>query len=218
MANQSHQIRSNVYFQNSLLCLLSTFCLSACSHNTASITSPRKSTTVNPTQPSAESGPPQPLSVDDPRVSSSLGMLGSLFTIGSHYTDQLTGLLVKLEKSNQNASGNFDPDSLIVATNNNKSTVNSEVVTQSLAMGLCNFASLYSAQGKYTEALPLYERALSILEKAFGKTHVALLTVLDGYATALEKTGQPAKSAQLMARAASIRSENAKKNGIRLSN
>jgi tetratricopeptide (TPR) repeat protein len=216
MDNQSHQTCSNINFKTRLLILLSTFCLNACSHNAAPVTSLKMSNPVNTTQPGAESAPPQPLSVDDPRVSKSLGMLGSLFTMESHYTDQLTDLLVKLEKSNQNASGNFGPDSLIVATNNNKSTVNSEVVTQSLAMGLCNFASLYSAQGKYTEALPLYERALAVLEKAFGKTHVALLTVLDGYATALEKTGQPAKSAQLMARAAAIRAENARKKGIQI--
>ncbi len=217
MANQPHQTCSNIKFQNSLLFLLSTFCLSACSHNAVSVTSPTKSNAVNSTQTNAEPAPVQPLSVDDPRVSKSLGMLGSLFTAESHYTDQLTDLLVKLEKCNQNASGNFDPTGLIVATNNNKSTVNSDVVTQSLAMGLCNFASLYSAQGKYTEALPLYERALTILENAFGKTHVALLTVLDGYATALEKTGQPAKAAQLMTRAASIRAEYARKKGIQQS-
>jgi tetratricopeptide (TPR) repeat protein len=37
-----------------------------------------------------------------------------------------------------------------------------------LATDLNNLATLYQAQGKYTEAEPLYERALVIREKALG--------------------------------------------------
>lgn len=77
-------------------------------------------------------------------------------------------------------------------------------------------ANLYAGQGKYTEAEPLYQRGLSVLEQAFGPNHVALLPMLDGYQNLLEKMGQPARAAQLKARAARIRSDNAQANGLPL--
>jgi hypothetical protein len=40
-----------------------------------------------------------------------------------------------------------------------------------VAKSLNNLAGLYYAQGKYTQAEPLYKRSLAIREKAFGPDH-----------------------------------------------
>jgi tetratricopeptide (TPR) repeat protein len=40
-----------------------------------------------------------------------------------------------------------------------------------VATTLNNLAALYESMGNYTEALPLYERALSISEKVLGPEH-----------------------------------------------
>jgi tetratricopeptide (TPR) repeat protein len=40
-----------------------------------------------------------------------------------------------------------------------------------VATSLNNLASLYKSQGKYEQALPLYERSLAIWEKVLGEHH-----------------------------------------------
>ena len=47
-----------------------------------------------------------------------------------------------------------------------------------LATTLNNLALLYDAQGRYTEAEPLYKRALAIREKALGPAHPGVATRL----------------------------------------
>jgi len=48
----------------------------------------------------------------------------------------------------------------------------------SVATSLNNLAELYCFQEKYEEALPLFQRALTILEKAYGSNHRDVATVL----------------------------------------
>ena len=55
---------------------------------------------------------------------------------------------------------------------------------------LNNLAGLYQAQGKDAEAEPLYKRALAIREKALGKDHPDVATVLENLAVLYEKIGK----------------------------
>jgi tetratricopeptide (TPR) repeat protein len=48
-----------------------------------------------------------------------------------------------------------------------------------LASSLNNLGSLYKDQGKYGEALPLYQRALALTEKILGSEHINVATYLD---------------------------------------
>ena len=47
-------------------------------------------------------------------------------------------------------------------------------------------------QGRYTEAEPLYQRSLAIVEKALGPEHPSVATSLENYAILLRKTGRGA--------------------------
>jgi hypothetical protein len=60
-----------------------------------------------------------------------------------------------------------------------------------VATSLENLAALHYAQGRYTEAQPLFERALAIMERMLGRQHEktiavrqALSDVVEGVATA----------------------------------
>jgi tetratricopeptide (TPR) repeat protein len=55
-----------------------------------------------------------------------------------------------------------------------------------VANSLNNLAELYRAQGKYSEAEPLYVRAIQILEKALGSDHPNTVTVRQNYETMRE--------------------------------
>ncbi len=81
-----------------------------------------------------------------------------------------------------------------------------------VAAGLNNLALLYKTQGKYTEAEPLYRRALAIVEKALGPEHPNAAQVLGNYAELLRKTNRDAEAAKLEARAKAIRAKNAAQN------
>jgi tetratricopeptide (TPR) repeat protein len=50
-----------------------------------------------------------------------------------------------------------------------------------VATSLNNLASLYDSQGKYSEAEPLYLRAIQILEKVLGSEHPNTVTVRQNY-------------------------------------
>ncbi len=52
-----------------------------------------------------------------------------------------------------------------------------------VAASLNNLAVLYRDQGKYTEAEPLYQRALAIWEKALGPEHPNVATSLNNLAS-----------------------------------
>ena len=64
---------------------------------------------------------------------------------------------------------------------------------------------LYHDQGKYAEAEPLYQRSLTIVEKALGPEHPDVATTLDNYAALLRKTDRNAEADELEERTRAIR-------------
>ncbi len=80
------------------------------------------------------------------------------------------------------------------------------------AASLNNLASLYHAQGKHTEAEPLYRRALAIWEKALGPEHPHVAASLKNYARLLRETGRGAEATRMEARAEAIRAKHAEQN------
>ncbi len=70
---------------------------------------------------------------------------------------------------------------------------------------LANFASLLVKEGRASEALPYYSRALKIQESLNGPQHASLANLLDSYAYALNKCNRQAEAQKCQARAKSIR-------------
>ncbi len=81
-----------------------------------------------------------------------------------------------------------------------------------LVVSAVSLAELYRAQGKYTEAEPLYQRALAIVEKALGPEHPQVATVLGNYAALLHKLNRDAEADKMEARAQAIRAKHAEEN------
>ncbi len=69
------------------------------------------------------------------------------------------------------------------------------------AASLSNLAVLYKTQGKYTEAEPLYKRALRIDEKALGPAHPGVATDLNNLAALYDAQGKYAEAEPLLKRA-----------------
>ena len=59
-----------------------------------------------------------------------------------------------------------------------------------MATSLNNLAVLYSSQGKYVEAEPLYQRALAIYERVFGAAHPDVARVLGNMAGLYKNMGR----------------------------
>ena len=59
-----------------------------------------------------------------------------------------------------------------------------------MATGLNNLAELLRAQGKYSEAEPLYRRSLQIIEKAFGPNNANVATALNNLAMIYHAQGK----------------------------
>ena len=76
-----------------------------------------------------------------------------------------------------------------------------------MATSLNNLAGLYSNQGQYAKAEPLYERALAIYEKALGPEHPDVATSLESYAILLRNIDLPEDAALLESRARAIRAK-----------
>jgi len=74
-----------------------------------------------------------------------------------------------------------------------------------LNRSLENLAMLYQAQGKYTEAQPLFERSLAMMEKTLGPEHPDLMESLKNYTALLQKMGRDAEAAKIEARLLAIR-------------
>ena len=74
---------------------------------------------------------------------------------------------------------------------------------------LLGLASLYSDQGKYAEAEPLYKRSLTILENAdaYWAGYPNVPGVMEAYAGMLHKDHRDAEAAEMEARARSVRAE-----------
>ena len=77
---------------------------------------------------------------------------------------------------------------------------------------LNSLAVLYHAQGRYAEAEPLHQRALSIVEEALGLEHPHVAIVLENYAVLLRETGRSAEADTLDTRVKLIRAKHAKDN------
>jgi tetratricopeptide (TPR) repeat protein len=76
-----------------------------------------------------------------------------------------------------------------------------------MIFSLSNLAILYYEQGKYVEAELLYKRALAISEKALGKDHPEVATVLENMAVLYEKIWKKDKAKELAERVKKIRSK-----------
>ena len=76
-----------------------------------------------------------------------------------------------------------------------------------MATNLSNLANLYSKQGKYTEAEPLYNRSLAIYEKALGPEHPNVAATLGNYAKLLREMNRDAEAEKMEARAKAIREQ-----------
>ncbi len=76
-----------------------------------------------------------------------------------------------------------------------------------VATSLNNLAELYRAQGKYTEAEPLYQRSLAITEKALGPEHPHVAATLENYAALLRQTARANEAERMEARAKAIRAK-----------
>lgn len=72
--------------------------------------------------------------------------------------------------------------------------------------------NLYHAQGRYTEAEPLYQRSLTILEKALGPEHPHVATSLGNCALLVRKKGRAKEVDQMEARAKAIQARCAETN------
>jgi tetratricopeptide (TPR) repeat protein len=70
---------------------------------------------------------------------------------------------------------------------------------------LNNLALLYFTRGQYAKAEPLYQRALSIWEKALGREHPDVANSLHNLALLYKTQGQYAKAERLYERALAIR-------------
>ncbi len=81
------------------------------------------------------------------------------------------------------------------------------------SLSLNNLAVLYKAQGRYTEAEPLYQRSLA-WEKALGPEHPNVATSLENYATVLRETEREDKAEEMEARAHAIRAKHAEQNPV----
>ena len=73
-----------------------------------------------------------------------------------------------------------------------------------MATSLNNLAALYGAQGKYTEAEPLYKRSLQIREKALGPDHPDVGQSMNNLALLYEAQGKYAEAEPLYKRALAI--------------
>jgi len=74
-----------------------------------------------------------------------------------------------------------------------------------VAQSLHNLGDLYRIEGRYSEAEPLYLRALAIREKILGKDHPDVAALLVSYAQLLRQTGLPTKAEDMELRAKQIR-------------
>ena len=66
-------------------------------------------------------------------------------------------------------------------------------------------SGLLQSQGRLEEAVPFYERSLTILEKALGPEHPDVATILEDYASLLRQTSRSDEAERMEARAKAIR-------------
>ncbi len=69
-------------------------------------------------------------------------------------------------------------------------------------------AALYDSQGRYTEAEPLYKRALAIWEKAIGPDYPHVILVMESMAELYKNIGNEEEAKRLQKRVQMIRLKN----------
>ncbi|HMJ20371.1 MAG TPA: tetratricopeptide repeat protein, partial [Terriglobales bacterium] len=74
-----------------------------------------------------------------------------------------------------------------------------------LPLTLFDLAQVYRAEGKYSDALPLYERALEIYTRLYGHESPEFADVLNGEAELYKSLNDYAQAEQLLVRALAIR-------------
>ena len=72
------------------------------------------------------------------------------------------------------------------------------------AQSLNNLAAVYGDQGRYEEAVPLYQRALAIREKALGPDHPNTAQSLNNLASLYGRQGRYEEAESLFQRALAI--------------
>jgi tetratricopeptide (TPR) repeat protein len=76
-----------------------------------------------------------------------------------------------------------------------------------VAGSLSTLAQVYVAQKKYSDAEPLYRRAIVILEKSLGPDSPELAPTLETYALLLRDLGRPAEAKEMEARAGALKAK-----------
>jgi hypothetical protein len=76
---------------------------------------------------------------------------------------------------------------------------------------LCGLAELAFAQGQYSEAEPLFRRALTIREEQLGVEHPVVAVLLEKYAVLLHKTEREAEAVAMEARVQTIHARQSQK-------
>jgi tetratricopeptide (TPR) repeat protein len=113
----------------------------------------------------------------------------------------LMNALALLNPSDWSACEPFLPHALIATAE----TVDETLELDSVGWLLDTTAHHFVERGRYAEAQPLYERALSILEGSLGPDHLAVATTLDHFAGLLKRQARYADAEPLYERALAIR-------------
>ena len=74
----------------------------------------------------------------------------------------------------------------------------------SVARTLNNLAILYQAQGRYTEAEPLYKQSLAMTKRVFGQQHPHVATSLNNLAELYRTQGRYVEAEPLLKEALAI--------------
>ena len=73
-----------------------------------------------------------------------------------------------------------------------------------VGQSLSKLGALYSSQGRYAEAEPLFKRTLAIIQTSLGPKHPGMARVLYRYAEVMRKTGRSVDAVKLEARARAV--------------
>ena len=76
--------------------------------------------------------------------------------------------------------------------------------SEELGSALYNLAAVYRAQARYTEAAPLYDRALAVREELLGPQELPLVPLLNGMALLYNDTAEYTRAQRILERAVSI--------------
>ena len=114
----------------------------------------------------------------------------------------------KLRTTRPRPDGRWHLDEMFVSINGKRMYLWRAVDSEGEVLDILNdLALLYAGESKYSDAEPLYQRALVIREKTLGLNHPDLATSLENYAALLSETGRRAEADKLDAQAQTIRAK-----------